>query len=75
MANTHLTRRSFVKAAAVAGLGLPIVTRSQEIVERGLFSDKDVPYACEQLLKLLNEERRSYGLKTLELDPLACDHR
>jgi len=72
MANTHLTRRSFVKAAAVAGVGLPIVRRSQEILERGLFSDKDVPHAREQLLKLLNEERRSYGLKALELDPLAC---
>lgn len=72
MANTHLTRRSFVKAAAVAGLGLPIVSRAQEIIERGLFSDKDVPYACDQLLKLLNDERRDAGLNTLEMDGLAC---
>jgi len=72
MANTYLTRRSFVKAAAVAGLGLPIVNRAQEIVERGLFTEQDVPYACEDLLKLLNEERRSYGLNALEMDPLAC---
>ena len=72
MANTHLTRRSFVKAAAVAGLGLPIGSHAQELVERGLFSDKDVPYACDQLLKLLNEERRDAGLNALETDPLAC---
>lgn len=72
MANTHLTRRSFVKAAAVAGLGLPIVSRAQEVVERGLFSDEDVPYTCDQLLKLLNDERREAGLNALEMDPLAC---
>jgi cysteine-rich secretory family protein len=67
-----LTRRSFVKAATVAGLGAPIVSRAQEIVERGLFSDKDIPYACHQLLKLLNDERRDAGLNTLEMDALAC---
>lgn len=72
MANTRLTRRSFVTAAAVAGLGLPIVSRAQEIVERGLFSDKDVPYACDQLLKLLNDERRDAGLNALQMDALAC---
>jgi uncharacterized protein YkwD len=72
MANTHLTRRSFVKAAAVAGFGLPIVSRAQDIVERGPFSAKDVPYACDQLLKLLNDERRDAGLNTLEMDALAC---
>jgi hypothetical protein len=72
MVNRHLTRRSFVKAAAVAGLGLPIAGRAQEIVERGHFSDKDVPYACDQLLRLLNEERRRAGLNALEMDPLAC---
>jgi len=67
-----LTRRSFVKAATVAGLGAPIVSRAQDIVERGLFSDKDIPYACDQLLKLLNDERRDAGLNTLEMDALAC---
>ena len=72
MANTHLTRRSFVKAAAVAGLGLPIASRAQDLVERGLFSDKDVPYACAQLLELLNNERRNAGLNALEMDALAC---
>lgn len=72
MTHTHFTRRSFVKAVAAAGLGLPILSRSQEILERGLFSDKDIPYACDLLLKLLNEERRSFGLNALEMDALAC---
>jgi uncharacterized protein YkwD len=70
MTATHPTRRSFVKAAAVAALGLPIAGRSQ-ITERGLFTERDVPYACDELLKLLNEERGSYGLNALEMDPLA----
>jgi uncharacterized protein YkwD len=72
MTNTHLTRRSFVKAATVAGLGLPIANRAQDIVERGAFTEKDVPYARDELLELLNEERRHAGLSTLEMDPLAC---
>jgi len=72
MANTHLTRRSFVKATVVAGLGLSVVGRSQDIVERGAFSKNDIPYACEQLLKLLNEERLNAGLNALEMDALAC---
>lgn len=71
MANTRLTRRSFVKATVVAGLGLRVVGRSQEIVERGAFSKNDIPYACDGLLKLLNEERRSAGLNALEMDALA----
>ena len=70
---THIrpTRRSFLKAAAVGALGFPIIVRSQ-ITERGLFTERDVPYACDELLRLLNEERRSYGLNTLQMDPLAC---
>ena len=71
MPQPHPTRRSFVKAAAVAALGLPIIGRSQ-ITERGLFTERDVPYACDELLRLLNDERRSYGLNALEMDPLAC---
>jgi Cysteine-rich secretory protein family len=72
MANTLLTRRSFVKAAAVAGLGLRAAGRAQTITERGLFTERDIPYACDELLKLLNEERRSFGLNALEMDELAC---
>jgi hypothetical protein len=60
-----------VKAAAVATLGVPIIGRAQ-ITERGLFTERDVPYACDELLRLLNEERRSYGLNALEMDALAC---
>ena len=72
MANPRLTRRSFVKATVVAGLGLRVVGRSQEIVERGAFSKNDISYACDGLLKLLNEERLSAGLNALEMDALAC---
>ena len=71
MTHTRPTRRSFVKAAAVATLGVPIIGRAQ-ITERGLFTERDVPYACDELLRLLNEERRSYGLNALEMDALAC---
>jgi hypothetical protein len=60
-----------VKAAAVAVVGFRIIGRPQ-ITERGLFTERDVPYACDELLKLLNEERRRYDLNTLEMDPLAC---
>ncbi len=73
MMNSKLTRRSFVKAATVAGIGLPALIRSQDIAERGLFSERDVPYAREDLLKLLNDDRRSAGLNALEMDPLACE--
>jgi len=72
MANTPLTRRAFLQAAAVAGFSLPLAGHAQEIVERGLFTERDVPFACDELLKLLNDERRAAGLNVLELDPLAC---
>ena len=55
----------------MAAFGLPIAGRSQ-ITERGLFTERDVPYASDELLQLLNEQRRRYGLNSLELDPLAC---
>jgi hypothetical protein len=72
MANTCLTRRTFVKAATVAGLGLPVVGRAQLITERGLFTERDIPYARDTLLKLLNEERRAAGFNALAMDELAC---
>jgi Cysteine-rich secretory protein family len=72
MAHTCLTRRTFVKAATVAGLGWPVVGRAQLITERGLFTERDIPYARDTLLKLLNEERRAAGLNALEMDELAC---
>ena len=72
MANSDLTRRAFLQAAAVAGFSLPLGGYAQEIVERGLFTERDVPFACDELLKLLNDERRAAGLNVLELDPLAC---
>ena len=47
-------------------------TASQIPIERGRFSDDDVPLAREVLLKLVNDERAQAGLSKLELDDLAC---
>ena len=69
--HTRPTGRSFAQAAAVAALAWPI-NGCPQITERGLFTERDVPYACGELLTLLNEEGRSYGLNALEIDPLAC---
>jgi hypothetical protein len=41
------------------------------LIERGRFSEPDIPVARQQLLKLVNEERLSAGLSQLELDDLA----
>jgi uncharacterized protein YkwD len=43
----------------------------QEPIERGLFSDKDLGWAREELLKLVNEERAGENLSPLQLDELA----
>jgi len=66
-------RRSFIKAAAPFAVGLSTIARRQIPVERGRFSEDDVPLARERLLKLLNEERTHLGLSGLELDDVACE--
>jgi uncharacterized protein YkwD len=71
-AGIQLSRRSFIKAATVAGVALPMISSGQDLVERGRFEEQDVPYAREQLLKLVNAERGSAGLNELKLDELAC---
>ena len=68
-----IDRRSFLKTAAPFALGLWTIARGQIPLERGRFSEPDVPRAREQLLKLVNEERLSAGLSQLELDGLAND--
>ncbi len=67
-----LTRRSFVAAAAPFALSLPKLARTQVMIDRGRFDDKQLPVAQEQLLNQLNAERAAAGLSELKLDELAC---
>ncbi|HMG76434.1 MAG TPA: CAP domain-containing protein [Pyrinomonadaceae bacterium] len=69
--SSAIDRRSFLKTAAPFALGVCAVARGQIPIERGRFSEPDVPRAREQLLKLVNEERLSAGLSQLQLDDLA----
>jgi hypothetical protein len=66
-----IDRRSFLKTAAPLALGVCTIARGQIPIERGRFSEQDIPLAREQLLKLVNNERLSAGLNQLELDDLA----
>src|SRR5260370_19266903 len=68
----EIERRIFLNMAAPFALGICASARGQILVERGRFSEPDVPRAREQLLKLVNEERLSAGLSQLQLDDLAC---
>jgi hypothetical protein len=67
-----ITRRSFLQTTPAFALGLRTIARGQIPIERGRFSDDQIPLVREQLLKLLNEERAQNGLTHLELDDLAC---
>jgi uncharacterized protein YkwD len=67
-----IDRRSFLIGAPGVALGLTTLTAAQGIVERGRFGEDDLPLAREQLLRLVNEERATAELNTLELDELAC---
>lgn len=69
---TSMDRRSFLKAAAPLALALGAIVRGQVLVERGRFSDADLPLARERLLTQVNEERASLKLSQLRLDDLAC---
>jgi hypothetical protein len=52
-----INRRLFLKAAAPFAFGVCSVARGQVLVERGRFSEGDVPLAREHLLKQVNAER------------------
>jgi len=68
-----MKRRTFLTAVAPFALGLAATTRGQSPIERGRFSEDDLPAAREQLLKQLNAERTHAGLNALLLDELACE--
>jgi hypothetical protein len=66
-----LSRRSFLKAAAPFALGLGAIARGQIPIERGRFSEDDVPLVREKLLTQVNVDRARAGLRQLQLDELA----
>lgn len=66
------SRRAFLRAAAPFALGLGVSARAQIPVERGRFSEDNLPAAREQLLNQVNAERARAGLSQLQLDELAC---
>lgn len=66
-----IDRRSFLKTTAPFVLGLPSLIRAQTLIERGRFTDEQLPLAREQLLKMVNHERAGAGLNQLQLDDLA----
>lgn len=70
--NLDLNRRAFLKGAASFTALLPAVARAQ-FVAHGRFSPEDLPLARERLLNMVNDERRSHGLSSLQLDQFACE--
>jgi len=69
-----IDRRTFLKAAAPLtplAFGLRAIGRGQIPIQRGRFSEDDIPAAREQLLTQVNAERTRAGLSLLELDDLA----
>ena len=70
---SYISRRSFLGTAVPIALGLHAIVRAQVPIERGRFSEDDVPLARAQLLRMVNEERSQAGLGKLELDELACN--
>jgi uncharacterized protein YkwD len=67
-----LTRRSFLTVATPFALFLPTAARAQVFVDRGRFTDEQLPLARQQLLNQVNAERAAAGLSELKLDELAC---
>src|SRR5262245_56539250 len=70
-ATSEISRRSFLISSA-ACVAFPFAGTGQELIERGIFSDRDVPEMRENLLDQLNSERARAGLNQLKLDELAC---
>jgi hypothetical protein len=68
----NLHRRAFIIRAMPFAISLPALARAQVFIERGRFTDEQLPLARERLLKQLNEERAAANLSALKLDELAC---
>jgi uncharacterized protein YkwD len=66
-----INRRLFLKVGAAFAL-MPTTASGQVPIERGRFSEDDLPLARNRLLDLVNTERSQAGLSSLELDDLAC---
>jgi hypothetical protein len=66
-----IDRRLFLTTAAPFALGVCTNARGQIPIERGRFSEDDIPRARERLLKQVNAERAHAGLHQLQLDELA----
>jgi Cysteine-rich secretory protein family len=67
-----IDRRWFLKVSAAFAL-VPATARGQVPIERGRFSEDDIPPTRTRLLELVNAERASMGLSRLALDDLACE--
>ena len=66
-----INRRLFLKVGAAFAL-MPVTARGQVLIERGRFSEDDIPPTRNRLLEMVNAERASMGLSRLALDDLAC---
>jgi hypothetical protein len=51
---------------------LPAVARAQVFIERGRFTDEQLPLTRARLLQQVNENRAAANLNALKLDELAC---
>ena len=67
-----INRRSFITLATPLALSLPAIVRGQVFVERGRFTDEQLPLARQQLLDQVNADRAAANLSVLKLDDLAC---
>src|SRR4051794_32615235 len=67
-----INRRTFVIRAMPFALSLPALARAQVFIERGRFTDEQLPLARERLLRQVNEDRAAANLSQLKLDELAC---
>lgn len=53
-------------------ISLPAMARAQVFIERGRFTDEQLPLARERLLQQVNADRAAANLNALKLDELAC---
>jgi uncharacterized protein YkwD len=70
---TEFNRRSFLKQATVSALALPLSTVARNHWSVTSVSDTDTLAARNDLLNIVNYERRLAGVSILKLDELACN--